>query len=100
MPTRNVVLTDRQDKLIDRLVKAGNYQNASEVLRDGLRLLEARAAEDAARLAGLRAAAEVGLRDIEAGRFVGFNTRTELASHLVDRTESILSRPRKSRASA
>ena len=100
MPTRNVVLTDRQNKLIDRLVKAGNYQNASEVLRDGLRLLESRAAEDAARLAGLRAAAEVSLRDIEAGRFVDFDTRKELASHLVDRTEAILSRPRKSRVSA
>ena len=38
MPTRNVVLTEHQEELIEALVKAGRYQNASEVLRDGLRL--------------------------------------------------------------
>ncbi|MFO1174034.1 MAG: type II toxin-antitoxin system ParD family antitoxin [Paracoccaceae bacterium] len=40
MPTRNVVLTDHQSALIDDLVASGRYQNASEVLRAGLRLLE------------------------------------------------------------
>jgi antitoxin ParD1/3/4 len=40
MPTRNVVLTDHQAALIERLVQSGRYQNASEVLRMGLRLLE------------------------------------------------------------
>ena len=40
MPTRNVVLTKHQEKLIETLVGSGRYQNASEVLRDGLRLLE------------------------------------------------------------
>jgi Arc/MetJ-type ribon-helix-helix transcriptional regulator len=32
MPTRNVVLTKRHADLIDALVEAGRYQNASEVL--------------------------------------------------------------------
>ncbi len=41
MPTRNVVLTDQQDELVDRLVASGRFQNASEALRAGLRLLEA-----------------------------------------------------------
>jgi antitoxin ParD1/3/4 len=45
MATRNVVLTDRQEQLIDALVEAGRYQNASEVLREGLRLIEQREAE-------------------------------------------------------
>ena len=40
MVTRNVVLTDSQDKLVQKLVAAGRYQNASEALRAGLRLLE------------------------------------------------------------
>lgn len=40
MPTRNVVLTDTQTDLVDRLVASGRYQNASEALRAGLRLLE------------------------------------------------------------
>ena len=40
MATRNVVLTDTQSDLVDRLVSSGRYQNASEALRAGLRLLE------------------------------------------------------------
>ncbi len=45
MPTRNVVLTEHQSALIDRLVAEGRYQNASEAMREGLRLVEER--EDA-----------------------------------------------------
>lgn len=51
MATRNVVLTDTQSELVDRLVASGRYQNASEALRAGLRLLEREEAE----LASLRA---------------------------------------------
>ncbi|WP_417493769.1 type II toxin-antitoxin system ParD family antitoxin [Maricaulis sp.] len=40
MPTRNIVLTDAQSELVDRLVATGRFQNASEALRAGLRLLE------------------------------------------------------------
>ena len=45
MATRNVVLTDSQSDLVDRLVSSGRYQNASEALRAGLRLLEREEAE-------------------------------------------------------
>ena len=69
MPTRNVVLTDHQQELIELLVESGRYQNASEVLREGLRLVEQREAEDAARLAALRAAVDVGWSDLAAGRY-------------------------------
>ena len=40
MATRNVVLTETQSDLVDQLVASGRYQNASEALRAGLRLLE------------------------------------------------------------
>ena len=56
MPTRNVVLTDRQAELIEKLVASGQYQNASEVLRDGLRLLERREREEILKLEALRRA--------------------------------------------
>ena len=60
MPTRNVVLTKHQQSLIDGLVASGRYQNASEVLRDGLRLVEQHEAENAGKLKGLRQAARTG----------------------------------------
>lgn len=69
MPTRNVVLTDHQQDVIETLVQSGRYQNASEVLREGLRLVEQREREDALRLEALREAARTGLADIAAGRF-------------------------------
>jgi len=56
MPTRNVVLTDQQADMVEKLVHSGRYQNASEVLRDGLRLLERREAEERAKLEALRGA--------------------------------------------
>jgi antitoxin ParD1/3/4 len=68
MPTRNVVLTDHQAAVIETLVRSGRYQNASEVVREGLRLVEQRAAEDSARLDALRKAADIGWADIAAGR--------------------------------
>ena len=55
MPTRNVVLTVQQDELVDRLVTTGRFQNASEALRAGLRLLEAEEAEMAAFVARINA---------------------------------------------
>lgn len=57
MPTRNVVLTDHQAQFVEQLVTAGRYQNASEVLREGLRLVERRESEDDMRLVALREAA-------------------------------------------
>jgi antitoxin ParD1/3/4 len=82
MPTRNVVLTDRQTNLIDTLVRSGRYQNASEVLREGLRLIENREAEEAAKLQALRDAVQVGLDDVEAGRYRDFNTPEALRTYL------------------
>lgn len=82
MPTRNVVLTDHQAELVERLVASGRYQNASEVLREGLRLIEARDAEDRARLKALRTAARVGAADMAAGRFQTFETPAALGRHL------------------
>ena len=82
MPTRNVVLTNHQASFVEQLVSSGRYQNASEVLREGLRLVEQREAEDASRLEALRSAVKVGMDDIDAGRFKTFDTAASLRSHL------------------
>lgn len=67
--TRNVVLSQHQHELVESLVASGRYQDASEVLREGLRLLEHQEAEDAARIAVLRAAADRGWADLASGRY-------------------------------
>jgi antitoxin ParD1/3/4 len=82
MPTRNVVLTDHQAALVEQMVQSGRYQNASEVLREGLRMVEQRDAEDAYRLAVLRKAAQEGIADIDAGRFKTFESKQGLRDHM------------------
>lgn len=82
MPTRNVVLTEHQASLVERLVDSGRYQNASEVLREGLRLVEQRESEDILRLEALRSAVQVGIDDIEAGRYKTLDSAKSLSSHL------------------
>ncbi len=82
MPTRNVVLTEHHEKLLERLVSSGRYQNASEVLREGLRLVETKEAEDEAKLKALRAAVQEGIDDIEAGRYKEFESFEALDDHL------------------
>jgi antitoxin ParD1/3/4 len=84
MATRNVVLSQHQHELVESLVKSGRYQNASEVLREGLRLLEREQAEDAAKVAVLRHAAEQGWSDLASGRFddVGDESLDDFVGHL------------------
>lgn len=69
MATRNVVLTDAQSELVNRWISSGRYQNASEVLRAGLRLLEREEAE----LSELRARLETGLEQARAKDLAGGN---------------------------
>ena len=83
MPTRNVVLTEHQEELIAALVAAGRYQNASEVLREGVRLVERREAEFRARLEAFQQAAQRGWDDVDAGRYTELDEHT-LAEHVAD----------------
>ncbi len=69
MPTRNVVLSTQQHDLVEALVQSGRYQNASEVLREGLRMIEQRERVEEAKLKMLEQAAGAGWADISAGRY-------------------------------
>ncbi|AMN48073.1 addiction module antidote protein [Steroidobacter denitrificans] len=69
MPTRNVVLSKHQHDLVEALVQSGRYQNASEVLREGLRLIEQRERLEAAKLKALKEAADQGWAAIAAGDY-------------------------------
>ncbi len=84
MPTRNVVLTKRQETMIEALVQSGRYQNASEVMREGLRLVENREVEEATKLEALRSAAMVGVSALERGEFKEFADASALVDYLND----------------
>jgi antitoxin ParD1/3/4 len=69
MPTRNVVLSDHQHEFVETQVQSGRYQNASEVLREGLRLMEERERIEDAKLKVLQLVANKGWEDVAAGRY-------------------------------
>ena len=62
MPSRNINLTEELDAFVAKKVASGRYQNASEVLRAGLRVLEEQERLYEAKLAGLREALDEGER--------------------------------------
>jgi antitoxin ParD1/3/4 len=70
MPTRNISLTAEQDAFVESVVKAGEYQNASEAVRDALRVLQQRRREDALKLKALRAQIKAGVDALDRGDFV------------------------------
>ncbi len=82
MPTRNVYLTEHFDSFIASGVEKGRYSNASEVVREGLRLLEQREAEERAKIAWLRGAAQEGIDAIERGEYVTLNSSEAIADYL------------------
>lgn len=67
MPTRSISLTAEQDAFIESLVTAGEYQNASEVVRDALRTLQRRRRDDALKLEALRMRIRAGVDAIDRG---------------------------------
>ena len=68
MPTRNVNLTDHLDRFVERQVSSGRYGNASEIVREALRLLEEQEQERKAKLKALRQAAKQGFDEIDQGK--------------------------------
>ena len=54
-------LENHYETFVRDLLATGRYASASEVVRDGLRLLEDREMQRKAKLAGLRGAIEAGL---------------------------------------
>ncbi len=60
MPT-SVALSSHFEGFIRQMVDSGRFNNVSEVVRAGLRLLENQEAEQAAKLQALREAIAVGL---------------------------------------
>lgn len=66
----NVSLTPELERLVAEKVDSGLYRSASEVLREGLRLLRVRDDEQTARLEALRRDIQEGLDELDRGESV------------------------------
>jgi antitoxin ParD1/3/4 len=84
MPTRNINLTDHLDRFIERGVATGRYGNASEIVREALRLLEQREQEGARKLQALRKAARAGFDEIDQGQGIVLKDDKALDTFLED----------------
>lgn len=60
MPTHDITLTQEQDAFVRHLVESGEYQDASEAVRDALRALRYRREADALKLEALRTQIQAG----------------------------------------
>lgn len=78
MPTLNVNLTEHWAEFVQEHVQSGRYGSASELMRDALRSLEQE--QRRSQMADeLDRAIQLGIDDIEAGRFT-----TETARDIAD----------------
>lgn len=93
MPTRNISLTDEQDAFVEKVVKTGEYQNASEAVRDALRALQQRRREDALKLKALRLQIKAGIEELDRGDFVELDD-ADLDDYLEGLTAAPNERPR------
>jgi antitoxin ParD1/3/4 len=82
MPTRNINLTDHLDRFVAAEVGSGRYGNASEVVREGLRLMERRKQEERAKLKWLHGAVREGLDQLERGEGVELESMGALETEL------------------
>ena len=64
--TMTVELGPQLEQIVEALIHNGRYRSKSEVLREGIRLVQ----EREARLAALEAAIDKGIDDLKAGRLL------------------------------
>lgn len=76
---KSYVVGDRYDAFITQQIKAGRFNNASEVVRAGLRMLE----DYETRLGQLREAIAAGDEDIAAGNVFEYATADDLTKDIV-----------------
>jgi antitoxin ParD1/3/4 len=66
----NVSLTPELEQLVQEKVKSGRYLSASEVVREGLRLLEERDRLYQARLLELQEEITIGVKEADRGELI------------------------------
>jgi antitoxin ParD1/3/4 len=78
MLTRNIDLTEYFDRFVEASVTSDRFVEASEAVREGLRLLEQHEQEDKAKIEWLRSAAKERFDAADRGDYVTLNSDEEL----------------------
>lgn len=81
----NVSLTPELETLINEKVKSGDYNSASEVIREGLRLLKEQDELRKIRREELRREVMKGVEQIRKGEYTVYNSADELADAVINR---------------
>jgi antitoxin ParD1/3/4 len=71
----NVSLTPELERFITKKVQTGMYHSASEVIREGLRLLKENDNLQKIRFDALRKEIAIGIEDIEQGKYKVYDAR-------------------------
>src|SRR5436190_909526 len=95
MPTRNVNLTDHFDRFVERQVDSGRYKNASEIVREGLRLLEERERERKLKLKILRNAAKQGFDELDQGKGIALKGKKAVSDFVAEINADVSSKATK-----
>jgi antitoxin ParD1/3/4 len=83
----NVSLTPELERWLSEKVDGERYKNVSDVVREGLLLLQAREAEQAARYAALKADIQEALEEVERGELVDGEEAMDRAYALIAQLE-------------
>ncbi len=81
----NVSLTPELETLVNEKVKSGNYNSASEVVREALRLLKEQDELKRIRREELRREVMKGVDEIRDGQYIVYNSAEELAEAVIGR---------------
>ena len=95
MPTRNINLTVHLDRFVEHHVSSGRYGNASEIVREALRLLEEQEQVREAKLKALRQAAKQGFDELDQGRGIVLKGKKAINRFIADIEEKVRSKAAK-----
>jgi antitoxin ParD1/3/4 len=84
VPTRNINLTEHFDHFVERQVSSGRYGNASEIVREALRLLEEQEDLRQAKLKCLRQAAKQGFDEIDQGKGIVLTGKRAISQFIAE----------------
>ena len=79
MPTHSYDLTGHYEEFVNQMVTSGRFSNPSEVMREGLRLLEQQEQDEENKLAVLRELAAEAFGQLDRGEGIVLHGDEELA---------------------